>query len=43
MRRVIQNLALLFFISMLIYVVLNLVPGGPFDLSGNPTRASPSL
>ncbi len=31
-RRVIQNLALLFFISMLIYVVLNLVPGGPFDM-----------
>jgi peptide/nickel transport system permease protein len=31
-RRVIQSLALLFFISVLIYVVLNLVPGGPFDL-----------
>jgi peptide/nickel transport system permease protein len=31
-RRVIQNLFMLFFISVLIYVVLNLVPGGPFDL-----------
>jgi len=31
-RRIGQNVILLFFISMLIYVVLNLVPGGPFDL-----------
>jgi peptide/nickel transport system permease protein len=31
-RRVIQNVIMLFFISILIYVVLNLVPGGPFDL-----------
>jgi peptide/nickel transport system permease protein len=31
-RRVAQNLIMLFFISVLIYVVLNLVPGGPFDL-----------
>lgn len=31
-RRVVQNLVMLFFISMLIYVLLNLVPGGPFDL-----------
>jgi peptide/nickel transport system permease protein len=31
-RRIIQNLIMLFFISVLIYVVLNLVPGGPFDL-----------
>jgi len=31
-RRVAQSLVLLFFISMLIYVVLNLVPGGPFDM-----------
>jgi len=30
-RRVIQSFILLFFISMLIYVVLNIVPGGPFD------------
>jgi len=30
-RRLIQSFVLLFFISMLIYVVLNLVPGGPFD------------
>jgi peptide/nickel transport system permease protein len=37
-RRVAQNLVMLFFISVLIYVVLNLVPGGPFDLlrTGNP-------
>lgn len=31
-RRVAQNFIMLFFISILIYVVLNLVPGGPFDL-----------
>ena len=31
-RRVGQSLILLFFISILIYVVLNLVPGGPFDM-----------
>ena len=31
LRRLSQNFVLLFFISMLIYVVLNLVPGGPFD------------
>ncbi len=30
-RRTIQNIVMLFFISMLIYVVLNLAPGGPFD------------
>jgi peptide/nickel transport system permease protein len=32
LRRVGQSLVLLLFISMLLYVVLNLVPGGPFDL-----------
>jgi peptide/nickel transport system permease protein len=31
-RRVIQSFILLFFISMLIYIVINIVPGGPFDL-----------
>ncbi len=31
-RRLLQNFVMLFFISMLIYVVLNLVPGGPFDM-----------
>jgi peptide/nickel transport system permease protein len=31
-RRIAQSLVLLFFISILIYVVLNLVPGGPFDM-----------
>ena len=31
-RRVIQSFILLFFISMLIYMILNIVPGGPFDL-----------
>ncbi|HEY9078116.1 MAG TPA: ABC transporter permease [Anaerolineaceae bacterium] len=30
-RRLIQSFVLLFFISMLIYVILNIVPGGPFD------------
>jgi len=34
-RRVIQSSILLFFISMLIYVILNIVPGGPFDLLRN--------
>ena len=31
-RRLIQSAVLLFFISMLLYVILNLVPGGPFDM-----------
>jgi peptide/nickel transport system permease protein len=31
-RRVLQSFVLLFFISMLIYIVLNIVPGGPFDM-----------
>jgi peptide/nickel transport system permease protein len=31
-RRVVQSFILLFFISALIYAILNLVPGGPFDL-----------
>jgi peptide/nickel transport system permease protein len=31
-RRVVQSLILLVFISALIYAILNLVPGGPFDL-----------
>ena len=31
-RRLFQTLILVFFISMLIFVVLNIVPGGPFDL-----------
>jgi peptide/nickel transport system permease protein len=31
-RRLFQNFVMLFFISMLIYIVLNLVPGGPFDM-----------
>ncbi len=31
-RRLFQSGILLFFISMVIYVVINLVPGGPFDL-----------
>ncbi len=31
-RRAIQNFIMLFFISILIYGVINLVPGGPFDL-----------
>ncbi len=31
-RRVIQSLLLLLFISMLLYLILNLVPGGPFDM-----------
>jgi peptide/nickel transport system permease protein len=31
-RRLIQSVVLLFFVSILIYVILNIVPGGPFDL-----------
>ena len=31
-RRLIQSVILLFFISALIYIILNLVPGGPFDM-----------
>ena len=31
-RRSLQSLALLFFVSLLIYLIINLVPGGPFDL-----------
>lgn len=31
-RRVIQSFILLVFISMLLYIILNLVPGGPFDM-----------
>ena len=30
-RRVIQSFILLFFISLLLYLILNIVPGGPFD------------
>jgi peptide/nickel transport system permease protein len=30
-RRVIQSFILLFFVSLLIYIILNIVPGGPFD------------
>lgn len=42
-RRLLQSVALLFFISLLIYVIINLVPGGPFDLLAlsNP-RITPS-
>lgn len=38
LRRLIQSVVLLFFISMLLYVILNIVPGGPFDMLavGNP-------
>lgn len=39
-RRVIQSFILLFFISVLIYIVLNIVPGGPFDLLA---QANPRL
>lgn len=37
-RRVVQSVFLLFFISVLIYVIINLAPGGPFDMLrlGNP-------
>jgi peptide/nickel transport system permease protein len=31
-RRLLQSFVLLFFISALIYTILNLVPGGPFDM-----------
>jgi len=31
-RRVFQSFLLLFFISILIYIIINLVPGGPFDM-----------
>jgi peptide/nickel transport system permease protein len=31
-RRLIQSFILLFFVSVLIYIILNVVPGGPFDL-----------
>ena len=31
-RRVVQSFGLLFLISILIYVIINLAPGGPFDL-----------
>ena len=31
-RRLFQSVILLFFISVLLYAILNLVPGGPFDL-----------
>lgn len=31
-RRLIQSVFLLFFISVLIYVIINLAPGGPFDM-----------
>ena len=31
-RRLVQSFILLFFVSVLIYVILNIVPGGPFDL-----------
>ena len=30
-RRVVQSFILLFFVSLLIYIILNIVPGGPFD------------
>jgi len=38
LRRLIQSVVVLLFISALIYFILNLVPGGPFDLLkvGNP-------
>jgi peptide/nickel transport system permease protein len=31
-RRLIQSVILLFFVSILIYVIINIVPGGPFDM-----------
>jgi len=31
-RRVFQSVILLFFVSLLIYIILNIVPGGPFDM-----------
>jgi peptide/nickel transport system permease protein len=38
LRRLAQSVVLLFFISMLLYLILNIVPGGPFDMIavGNP-------
>ena len=30
-RRLVQSIVLLFFVSILIYIILNIVPGGPFD------------
>src|SRR5512136_1514904 len=32
MRRLIQSVVVLFFVSILIYLILNIVPGGPFDM-----------
>jgi peptide/nickel transport system permease protein len=32
LRRLFQSVLLLFFVSLLIYVIINLVPGGPFDM-----------
>jgi peptide/nickel transport system permease protein len=42
-RRLFQSIILIFFISVLIYALLNLVPGGPFDMLAvsNP-RITPS-
>lgn len=31
-RRIFQSIILLFFVSLLIYIILNIVPGGPFDM-----------
>ncbi len=31
-RRLLQSVVLLFFVSILIYLILNIVPGGPFDM-----------
>ncbi len=31
-RRLLQSVVLLFFVSVLIYIILNIVPGGPFDM-----------
>ncbi len=31
-RRLFQSVILLFFVSILIYIILNIVPGGPFDM-----------
>jgi peptide/nickel transport system permease protein len=31
-RRLFQSVILLFFVSILIYIVINIVPGGPFDM-----------
>jgi peptide/nickel transport system permease protein len=32
LRRLVQSVVLLFFVSILIYIVINIVPGGPFDM-----------